>query len=456
MPFAGFQNFDACVVAQQKKGFTKDRATRICGAIKARVEGNEEKEKLEGLESEELEAVNIVFKNSKTRKTEKKEMSEEFDENLFEYFSDLAVKGKKSVIEVLRVGTLKSRGLSFTMPMLREFVENFKVGAYGTELQVNLGHDREGEAAGWFKDLFIVGQKLMARIEWTPLGIEKLKNKQFKFFSAEFAKKWFDDVTSKAFDNVLIGGALTNIPAVKNINLGGIALSESLQKQLFLFTNNSNMETFKMFLNELAKKEVVTASEKSLLKKMLVSLDEEQQEEVADDVKEVEAKPEEVKPEEGEPEVKPKEEAEPKEGGPKAEPKEEGLADKVEVTALQEKVNKLQEFHDATVLKERIANVTLSEAEKPAVRKDCEGLSDFVSSLSDEQYSQFQTVLSNTVIVSPEMLKEMGSGLQGETLLSEKAKEEKEAEEIKKLAEKYESDGMDAVNALIKAQKEVL
>ena len=38
MPFAGYQNFDACVDDQRAKGKGEDAARRICGALQARVE----------------------------------------------------------------------------------------------------------------------------------------------------------------------------------------------------------------------------------------------------------------------------------------------------------------------------------------------------------------------------------------------------------------------------------
>lgn len=474
MPFAGYKDFDACVIDQTKKGYSQGSATRICGAIKARVEGASEDEA--NLSKEELQTVDDHM-----------QLSEDVINGLFEYLSDITVKGKESVIEVLRVGTLKSRGLTITMPMLKEFIANWKDGAYGVDLQVNLGHNRDGEAAGWFKDLFLRGQKLMAKIEWTPLGEEKLKNKQFRFFSAEFAQKWFDDVSNKIFNNVLIGGALTNIPAVKNINQGGIVLSESLKNQLFLTTNNSNMDAVKMYLEELKKKDVVLASEKSILKNMLTTLEEEQKEELAPDVQEVEAKPEEVKTEEkpAEPvEGKKEDSAELAEDSmmkkhiaecmAKGMTKEEAMADykkmmegkklseEVDVVKLQEELAakdaeliKLREEKQAIVLKERINEVVLSEAGKPALRKDQAGLSEFISSLSDEQYSQFKVLLSSVVMVTPDMLKELGTDKGNETL-SEGDEEEAKLKQVEALAEKYVTEeGMKKDAAVIRAQKEV-
>jgi hypothetical protein len=47
MPFAGFKDFEACVVAQMRKGFSRERAEKICGKIKHKVEGKGKKSKKE-------------------------------------------------------------------------------------------------------------------------------------------------------------------------------------------------------------------------------------------------------------------------------------------------------------------------------------------------------------------------------------------------------------------------
>lgn len=131
---------------------------------------------------------------------------------------------KESTIEVLRVGTIRDRGLVITKQMLEDYVANHAANVYGTPLQVNLGHNREGEAAGWIKDLFIEGERLMARIEWTELGVDKLTKKLYQFVSSELAPKFPHADTGKPVSNVFIGAALTNTPALKHQE--PIALSE--------------------------------------------------------------------------------------------------------------------------------------------------------------------------------------------------------------------------------------
>lgn len=151
----------------------------------------------------------------------------------------LSEDSNKSVVEVLRAGVIRDRGLKITKKMLSDFVSNFKENVYGTELQVNMGHNREGEAAGWIKRLFVDGEKLNAEVEWTPLGKEKLKDKLYKFVSAEFVDRFPHHTSGKLFKNVFTGLALTNVPALKG--QAAISLSEEIT-----LTNDTNMSEEKL------------------------------------------------------------------------------------------------------------------------------------------------------------------------------------------------------------------
>jgi len=189
-----------------------------------------------------------------------------------------------SEVEVLRIGTIQDRGLKISKKMLDNFVENFQSNVYGTEIQVNLEHKRGSEAAGWVKDLFIKGQKLFAKVEWTELGVEKVKKNLFKFVSAELAGIFPHHKTGDEVKDVFIGLALTNTPALKAQH--PLALSEQLTN---LLTETSML---KKFISKLKERNIVSKSDKELLKELLDEATEEVKTEVAEDVAEVEAKPE--------------------------------------------------------------------------------------------------------------------------------------------------------------------
>ncbi|HUS95765.1 MAG TPA: hypothetical protein VMX97_03385, partial [Hyphomicrobiaceae bacterium] len=48
MPFAGYKNFDACLLEQVKKGHDQESARKICGKLQAETEGKRNMAELEG------------------------------------------------------------------------------------------------------------------------------------------------------------------------------------------------------------------------------------------------------------------------------------------------------------------------------------------------------------------------------------------------------------------------
>lgn len=168
------------------------------------------------------------------------------EEPSFEYIDIIKLSEKKSIIEVLKAGKIHDRNITITESMLDDFVKNFNEGVYGTEIQVNLGHNRGGEAAGWVKKLIKEGERLLAEVEWTPLGIEKITSKQYRFTSSELRFEYNEPNSGKVVKNVFTGVALTNIPAVKG--MAPVSLSEESS----IYINNQNhMEELQEMFNKL-------------------------------------------------------------------------------------------------------------------------------------------------------------------------------------------------------------
>jgi cell division septation protein DedD len=322
---------------------------------------------------------------------EKKELAEHFySTNLIALSED----DKTSVIEVLRVGTIQDRGLKITPKMLSAFIENFKNDAYGTELQVNLGHNGTGEAGGWIKDLFLNPMddtQLMAKVEWTILGEEKISNKLYKFVSAEFAPKYKDAKTGKITDNVFTGLALTNIPALKGQS--PIMLAE-------IKLINQNIMFMKTFISALKEREIVSKIDKELMRTLLSELSEAEQEEVKEDVATVEAKPEEEKEDKT---VEPVTPATPAKEEPKEDATPEQLSEKLNETStllaeeraarieLQEKIerNELSEEFTKTY---QLSQDTKTTTGLTSEHKD--SFVDFMMTLDADQRTKFSTLFS--------------------------------------------------------------
>lgn len=329
----------------------------------------------------------------------------------FEYRSAIVLsEGRISDIEVLRTGVIQDRGLKISRKMLEDYIANFKANVYGTELQVNLEHNRGSEAAGWIKELYITDHQdtgvasLMAKVEWTEMGQEKISKNLFKFVSAELAYDYPHHETGKPVKHVFIGLALTNTPALKGQQ--PVTLNEAAEKLL--------LENFmlKVFLAELKKRAVVSKADKELVKTLIAELEDGAEKTEAEaEQKEIDKKPETVEktPEELAKEKKDKEDAdaaakkaaEGKEG-------EEQLTEKL--TASNKEIAELKERIEKKDLAEEVGTLLLSEkkADEHGVKTGLTGkdvkekVVAFMLGLTHEQRETFKTLINavRTVTVS--------------------------------------------------------
>lgn len=172
-----------------------------------------------------------------------------------------------ATLELLRVGHWPESGhgnIKITTQNLIEFKENFDKNVFRLtdhdgkpQLPLNFGHNKGNEAAGWIKELELNDEKtvLIGKIKLTPIGREKVENKEFIFASAEFSFQFVDPELRIKVNNVLTGAALTNIPFVKGM--------KSIQLTEF------NMEEILKLIMTLTDEEKVVLFEK--LKSMIPS-----------------------------------------------------------------------------------------------------------------------------------------------------------------------------------------
>lgn len=134
--------------------------------------------------------------------------------------------------------------LSMTAQKIQTFAEGIKNKIRGIDPSINYMHSSgpngqgDGEAAGWVKDAQVRNDGLWIFVEWTKDAAAKIKEKAWRYFSAEYHEKWTDSA-GKTYDDVFFGGALTNRPFMKNllpINLSestiesAISLAETIAK----------------------------------------------------------------------------------------------------------------------------------------------------------------------------------------------------------------------------------
>jgi phage I-like protein len=163
-----------------------------------------------------------------------------------------------------------------TPKMISQMCAYFKEGVR-KDIPITPGHDNgmsggELPAVGWFKELIDKGvQGLYAWVEWTAEGEKLLREKAFKYFSAEISWNYYDSELDIKRDVLLVGGALTNKPFFKQLDLDPAAGFSEKDKDKVTFSfevkeiinqfNETNIMDLKTILAK--KVEELSAEEKA-------------------------------------------------------------------------------------------------------------------------------------------------------------------------------------------------
>lgn len=111
-----------------------------------------------------------------------------------------------------------------TRPMLLSMVENFDKRTFGQDVFIDVAHNPSGGAAGKILKLSVEGDRLRASVEWTPFGLQAIRDKGYRYLSAEYHENWKDNEAGKAHGPVLLGAGLVIRPCIKRLD--PIQLSE--------------------------------------------------------------------------------------------------------------------------------------------------------------------------------------------------------------------------------------
>lgn len=222
---------------------------------------------------------------------------------------------------------------------LAEYVKNFDEGVRkGVPIdREHMSMSEEG-AAGWIEKLEIrdtespafPGQKsLWGSVAWTPTGEQKIKDREFRFFSPEFADEDYQDPeTGEYMNNVLVGGGLTNRPLFKKLKAIAASENKGGNKKVLTAKDKRNIIYLTMSdalkLEDVVKKDPkdLTEDEQKFLQDNASDLSDEQKETFKDAL-EAGGEPEPKDP--GEPE--PKDPADPKDPETDPEPNDPDPAD---------------------------------------------------------------------------------------------------------------------------------
>lgn len=140
--------------------------------------------------------------------------------------------------QIAKVGPVKRLfgTINITKKHFTEVVKNFQANAAGVThprtgkpaVHWDYSHIAEGKAAGWIHDVETDGTALFAWTAWTPKAEQALSDGEFIGASMEIDFAYVDN-EGKDWGAVLFGSALTNIPAIKDMD--PVALQEQATKQ---------------------------------------------------------------------------------------------------------------------------------------------------------------------------------------------------------------------------------
>jgi phage I-like protein len=107
---------------------------------------------------------------------------------------------------------------NITEDRVKRFAQSVKDRVRGVDPDIDYEHKRNtDEAAGWVKDAEARTDGLWVLVEWTKSASAKIKDKAYRYFSAEYADEWEDPKTKVKHQDVVVGGALTNRPFLKDL-----------------------------------------------------------------------------------------------------------------------------------------------------------------------------------------------------------------------------------------------
>src|SRR5690349_19034546 len=108
--------------------------------------------------------------------------------------------------------------IKITPDRVQKFAANVTAKVIDKQPDIDYDHKkRTDHAAGWVEAAEARPDGLWIQVDWTPKARQMLKDKEYKYFSPEFIDEWKHPKSQAVHQDVLLGGALTNRPFLKDI-----------------------------------------------------------------------------------------------------------------------------------------------------------------------------------------------------------------------------------------------
>ena len=106
--------------------------------------------------------------------------------------------------------------ISLTAARMKRFAANLNNRVRGIDIAIDYDHNAFGEAAGWVQKAEARDNGLWLFVEWTKTAADKIRNREYRYFSSEFVDE-YEDEQGQTYKDVILGGGLTNRPFLKNL-----------------------------------------------------------------------------------------------------------------------------------------------------------------------------------------------------------------------------------------------
>jgi hypothetical protein len=130
-------------------------------------------------------------------------------------------EAKGSWIQAMPVGTYSHPvfgDMVFDQQRLQAYAASVTNKILQKDLDIDYDHKaRFDHAAGWVQNAQVRDNGLWLYVTWTPAAEQKLRDKEYRYFSPEFIDEWTDPKSLITYKDVLLGGALTNRPFLKDL-----------------------------------------------------------------------------------------------------------------------------------------------------------------------------------------------------------------------------------------------